>query len=191
MVAARHLENSIEALSHPDLEPAAASLLVSATLELSNLRHHMGKSLGETPRMLQRAREAAVRQGDRRSKALIDLRLGLLSFASDNLSDALDALASGLDEVNDLGDDDIIAQGAGFAGLYYFLQGMHKDAVRHYERAMAAQRMLVNPSRLFVTSLTFGFCTASLGQFHRAVGIFESEPAIFCPGWRSFPGRSV
>ena len=177
--AARHFENSLEALSLPDLQPATESLLISATIELSTLRHHLGKSLGETPRMLQQAREAAIRQGDRRSKALIDLRLGLLSFASDNLSDALDALASGLDEVNDLGDEDIVAQGAGFAGLYYFLQGMHKDAVRHYERAMAAQRMLVNPSRLFVTSLTFGFCTASLGQFHRAVGILNQNQQFF------------
>jgi transcriptional regulator with GAF, ATPase, and Fis domain len=177
--AARHLENTLDALSLPDLQPAAESLLISATIELSTLRHHLGKSLGETPRMLQRAREAAGRQGDRRSKALIDLRLGVLSFASDNLSEALDALASGLDEVNDLGDEDIVAQGAGFAGLYYFLQGMYKDAVRYYERAMVTQRMIANPTAFFFTGLTFGFCAANLGQFRRAIGVLNQYQRFF------------
>ena len=177
--AAAHLENAISALSQPDPSPAAEGLFIAAALDLSDLRHRLGKRMSELPQLLQRARRAAVRLGDRRSKALIDLRVGRLSFVSDNLAEALEALASGLDEVNDLGDEDIIAQSSAFAGLYFFLQGMHRDAARYYERAMAAVRVESDLSAFFFSGLTFGFCAAYLGQFHRAVGVLNRHHRFF------------
>ena len=177
--AASHLENCLEVLASFENQPAAESLLISVSLELSDLRLCLGKGQINTPPMLRRARKTAVRLGDRRSKALIDLHLGRYSFVTDNLSDALEALDSGLDEVNDLGDEDIIAQSAGFAGLYYFLQGLYKDAVKHYDRAMASRRRTADPTAGFFTELTAGFCSAYLGQFHRAVGVLNRSQQFY------------
>lgn len=171
--ASRHLENILKGSSDPESTSEAESQQVRAAMELSDLRLRMGKKLGEVPTILHQAKGTAIRLGDRRSRALIDLRLGRFSYVSDKLTDALDALSSGLDEVENLGDEDIFAQSSEFAGLYYFLQGMHKDAIKYYDRAMAARHGQMKSIVDFFLPLTFGFCAAYLGQFQRAIGVLE------------------
>ncbi len=177
--ASRHLENILNGSSDPESTSEAESLQVRAAMELSDLRLRMGKKLGEVPTILHRVRKTAIRLGDRRSRALIDLRLGRFSYVSDKLTDALDALSSGLDEVENLGDEDIFSQSSEFAGLYYFLQGMHKDAIKYYDRAMAARHGQMKTIVDFFLPLTFGFCAAYLGQFQRAIGVLEFNRRLF------------
>lgn len=169
-IAAAHMEKTLAILEESQ---SGDALQVVASMELADIRRRMGSRLNETPELLHRARKTAVRMGDRRSCALIDLRLGRFSFVHDNLADALESLASGLDEVDELGDEDIISQSSEYAGLYYFLQGMHKDAIRFYDRAMVDSQRMNNGIADIFLPLTFGMCAAYLGQFHRAVGVLE------------------
>ena len=111
--------------------------------------------------------------GDRRSQALASLHLGRFSYVSDNLSDALASLVTGLDEVDELGDEDIKAESSQFMGLYFFLQGLHKDAVKHFDRALMAPQSRGDDLDRFFPPYTFGYCAAYLGQFHRSVGILD------------------
>ncbi|MBU2551558.1 MAG: sigma 54-interacting transcriptional regulator [Proteobacteria bacterium] len=168
-----HLDAAVSCLSRLQGRPEAEALLVSAALELSDLQLRLGQRVSQVPGLLKKAKTAADRLGDRRSRALIDLHLGRFSYVTDNLSEALASLVSGLDEVDELGDEDIVGRSAEFAGLYYFLQGMYKDAIKYLDRAMLAtedrEEGLVN----FFLPYTFGYCTAFLGQFNRALGVLD------------------
>jgi transcriptional regulator with GAF, ATPase, and Fis domain len=171
--AATTLSKTLTGLSALGGTREADTLLVAASLELADLRLRLGRQLSTMPEILGRARIAALRLGDRRSRALIDLRLGRLSYVSFNLADALDSLVAGLDEVDELGDEDIVAQSSEFAGLYYFLQGMHREASRYFDRAMAGGPRHGSDLIGFFLPFIAGFCATYLGQFHRAVGILD------------------
>ena len=184
--ALSHAENLVNSLTKAGLNNVIRGQFVSAALLLAKLRLRTGKRVAQVPALLKKARQEAAFMGDRRSMALADLHLGRFSYVSDRLSDALSSLVSGLDEVDELGDEDIVAQSSQFVGLYYFLQGMHKDAIRHFDRAMlepsAGGKGLVN----FFLPYSFGYCTAYLGQFSRSVGVLdynlrryrEAEPTV-------------
>ncbi|MBN1106241.1 MAG: sigma-54-dependent Fis family transcriptional regulator [Deltaproteobacteria bacterium] len=171
--ASNHIEEAVSCLSRLRGQPEAEALFVSAVLDLSNLRLRLGRNLDGVPTLLRDARDAAEELGDRRSRALADLYMGRFSYFSYNLDDALSALVSGLDEVEELGDEDILAQSAEFVGLYYFLQGMYREAIKHFERAMlSAHSKKRGPFSAFL-SYTFGYCAAYLGLFNQAIGIFN------------------
>ncbi len=171
--ALSHLESAAARLARLNNRTGPHPLFVSVALDLSDLRLRLGKRLREVPDLLKRARAAAESLGDRRSRALIDLHLGRFSYVSDNLSDALASLVAGLDEVDELGDEDIIAQSSEFVGLYYFLQGRHKEAVKHFDRAMLAPYSRERSPVNFFLPYTFGYCAAYAGQFNRAVGVLD------------------
>ena len=181
--ASSHFDEIISMLDGVEGAQEQRALFINTALSLSNLRLRLGRRIGEVPELLQRAGRAADRMGDRRSRALIDLHFGRFSYVSDNLSDAISSLVSGLDEVEELGDEDILGQSAEFVGLYYFLQGMYKDAIQHFDRAMlSAESRKVDVDNFFLP-YTFGYCAAYLGQFHRAVGVLDYN-------WRRYHKKS-
>ena len=181
--ASDHFDEIISMLDGIEGTQEQSALFINTALSLSNLRLRLGKRIGEVPELLQRAGLMADRMGDRRSRALIDLHLGRFAYVSDNLSDAISSLAAGLDEVEELGDEDILGQSAEFVGLYYFLQGMYKDAIQHFDRAMlSAESRKVSVANFFLP-YTFGYCAAYLGQFHRAVGVLDYN-------WRRYQRKS-
>ena len=171
------LLDGVEGMSESDV------LFVKTALTISNLRLRLGDRLGEVPELLQRARSVANGLGDRRSRAIIDLHLGRFAYVGNNLSGAISSLVSGLDEVEELGDEDILSQSAEFVGLYYFFQGMYKDAAKHFERAMLITESQSDNLVNFFVSYAFGYCTAYLGQFHRAVGVLDYN-------WRRYKQKS-
>lgn len=146
---------------------------VAATLGLSQLTFIAGKGFNEVPGLLEKARSIAEGQGDRRSLALIDLHVGRLLYFSEKRAEALEALSSGRKIVEELGDTDILIQSAEFLALFFFSQGLFKEALVHSERAMAAveycEDRLPNPLSPVLSSL----CAANLGQFHKAIGILD------------------
>ncbi len=162
------------------------SLFVKAVLLLSGLRLRLGRNLGDIPGLLHQALAAAERIGDRRSRALINLHQGRFSYLADNLEDALRSLAAGLDEAEELDDEDMAASAAEFVGLYYFLQGMYVDAAKHFDRALPLLRSGSQRPDTFFVSYASAYCLAFLGRFTAAVGIMESyrcsyrrhEPAL-------------
>ena len=173
------LDKTLALLEGQDGGPDADALFVSTALVLSNLRLRLGQKLGDVPQLLKRARVMAERLGDRRSRALIDLHQGRFSYVMDNLSDALNGLSAGLDEVEDLGDEDIVSQSAEFVGLYYFLQGMYRDAARHFQRALITAKTGRGTADTFFVSYTYGYCTAFLAQFHEAIGVLDHNWRLY------------
>jgi transcriptional regulator with GAF, ATPase, and Fis domain/tetratricopeptide (TPR) repeat protein len=171
--ACNHIEEAVSCLARVRGHAEAEALFVSTVLDLSNLRLRLGRNLDGVPTLLRQARDAAEGLGDRRSRALADLYMGRFSYFSHNLDDALGALVSGLDEVEELGDEDILAQSAEFVGLYYFLQGMYKEAIKHFARAMLSDHSKKSGPVSAFLSYTFGYCAAYLGLFNQAIGVFN------------------
>ncbi|MEW6441464.1 MAG: sigma 54-interacting transcriptional regulator [bacterium] len=149
--------------------------LISETLRLASLCFYVGRNLADVPPLLEKARSVADRLGDRRSRALIDLNLGLCFYFAERRSEAFAALSAGRAEVEELGDEDILSRSAELLGLYFMMQGKHRDAVQHLERAVqeaeGLEGRLLHPLAPFI----LGFCEAYLGRFHRAVGILDSH----------------
>ena len=157
---------------------------ISTVQKLSHLSFILGKELTYLPKFLHKAYEVATSLGDRRSHALINMHLGRLYYFSDRRSDALVALSVGLNEIEELGDEDILDQSAGFLGLYYYMQGLFKEALDHLERAerisnSQVKDQLVNP----LAPVLIGYCFTYLGEFHRAIGNIDSS-------WRSAKEQS-
>ncbi|PIP38598.1 MAG: hypothetical protein COX19_11755 [Desulfobacterales bacterium CG23_combo_of_CG06-09_8_20_14_all_51_8] len=149
---------------------------LSDVQKLSNLSFILGKKLTSLPEYLHKAHKVAASIGDKRSHALINMHLGRLYYFSDRRSDALIALSVGLSEIEELGDEDILDQSAGFLGLYYYMQGLFKDALAQLERAdrvSESQRkdQLLNP----MVPVLMGYSFAYLGEFHRAIGNLDSN----------------
>ena len=150
------------------------SLFVFASLELSNLSIALGKYFTEVPGILERARNASNRLGDRRSGALISLHLGRIYFLGNRYSEAIKCFAAGKAEVKELGDSDILEQAAEFLALFFFMQGKFKDAIDYFEQAVQS---FASQAGVKLTNLSapiwMGLNMAYLGQFHRAIGLLD------------------
>ena len=149
---------------------------ISTVQKLSNLSLILGRELTSLPEYLHKAHGIAASIGDKRSHALINMHLGRLYYFSDRRSDALVALSVGLNEIEELGDEDILDQSAGFLGLYYYMQGLFNDALIQLERAERVSEpqlkdQLVNP----MVPVLMGYCFTYLGEFHRAIGNLDSN----------------
>ncbi|MDY6822415.1 MAG: sigma 54-interacting transcriptional regulator [Thermodesulfobacteriota bacterium] len=172
--ARNHFHNILLRLMAGDEKVRKSPLLVTATLELSNLNFILGKGFKEAIPFLQASLEAAEYLGDRRSRAMIKLHLGRLYYFSDKRQDAMAAFEAGKAEAEQLGDDDIMAQSSEFIGLYYHIQGLFKQALSYFEMAVesfesAKGHVATNPS----APIWLGYCAAYLGQYHRAVGTLD------------------
>ncbi len=149
-------------------------LRLSTSLELSNLSFVMGRGFQDLVAVLRDALPVADELGDRRSEALIKLHLGRLYYFGERRLDAIALLAEGKKEAELLGDEDILVRSAEFVGLYYFIQGLFREASTYFEKAMwafetAEEVLLANPS----APIWLGYCAAYLGQFHRAIGTLD------------------
>ncbi|MBI5601883.1 MAG: sigma 54-interacting transcriptional regulator [Deltaproteobacteria bacterium] len=149
-------------------------LLVSITLEFSNLCFALGKGFTDSAPNLKTAKTAAERLGDRRSRALIIMHLGRFYYFAHRRHEALALFAEGKTEVEDLGDEDILSRSAEFLGFYYHIQGLFNDALPHFERAAqiyesGGKGMALNPSG----PIWLAYCYAYLGRFHQAIGTLD------------------
>ena len=82
--------------------------------------------ISELGNILETAQALAVRLGDKRSQALINLHMGMLYYFTGHRDNALVALSVGLEEVNELGDEDILSKSAEFIAVYYFMKGQFR-----------------------------------------------------------------
>jgi len=150
------------------------TMFVLAALELSDLSMALGKYFTEVPGILERAKDASNRLGDRRSEALINLHLGRIFFLGNRYSQATKSFAAGEAEVKELGDIDIMDEAAEFLALFCFMQGKFKDAMGYFERAVQS---FESQAGIKLTNLSapiwMGLNTAYLGQFHRAIGLLD------------------
>jgi transcriptional regulator with GAF, ATPase, and Fis domain len=150
------------------------SLFLSVVLKFSNLSFLLSKGLTSLEQYLHKSHDIAYNIGDQRSHALINLHLGRLFYFSGRRTDAMAALSVGLTEVEEIGDEDIFEQAAGFLGIFYLMQGLFKEALPHLEKAarsymLQKQIHTMNP----IAPVLFSYCLAYLGEFHRAIGSLD------------------
>jgi len=170
----RHLMRLIKEIEAYSGTFETDSLFVSGSLELANISFVLGKGFSELIDILQKTLKTAARIGDRRSAAMINLHLGRLLYFAQQRETAMSLFLSGKNEVEALGDDDILTQAAEFLGLFYFIQGRFKEAIGYFEKAAKSFESetagrIVNPSG----PLWLSYCAAFLGQFHRAIGTLD------------------
>lgn len=179
-----HLKSAADRFLQSMPDNDAKTAFVRSVLKLSSLTFALGKGMADLSKYLHQAHAVARDLGDARSHALINMHLGCLYYFSDRRSLALVALSTGLTEIEELGDADILDQSAAFLGLFYFMQGMFREALDHLERA---ERIFYNRARGQIrnplTPILHGYCLSYLGEFHRAIGCLDFH-------WRSAKERS-
>jgi len=165
---------------HPG-SPAWDKLLLETAFDLCSLRTHLLTDIDALPELIKETEAAATRLGDQRSLARCDLFNGILRIARGEFANGLQDLSSGLAQVDALGDADIMEQAAEFRAVYYFLQGMYKDAVDYLDMTpligtASEEGSIVSflPEQLSL-SLLLGYSCALLGQFPRAIGLLDSN----------------
>lgn len=93
------------------------------------------------------------------------------------LEDALRSLSSGLVMVKQLGDEDIMAQAAGFYGMYYHIQGMSRKVLEHLEHSDVTREFKKGNLSNLIYCIYSGNSAAFMGRFYHAIGVLDS-------GWR-------
>ena len=152
-------------------------LFISASLTLSELFPY-GREVGEEIlEVLWQAREVSERLGDKRNLALVTLNMGRTYHLLHKLEDALRSLTSGLDMIRKLGDEDIMAQAAGFYGMYYHIQGMSKEVLEHLEHSDVTRVFQKGKLSNLIFCIYSGNSAAFMGRFYHAIGVLDS-------GWR-------
>lgn len=179
-----HLKRTADRFLGSTSDEEAKTAFVRSVLDLSSLTFALGKGMADLSEYLHQAHAVAKDLGDARSHAMINMHLGCLYYFSDRRELALVALSTGLTEIEELGDADILDQSAAFLGLFYFMQGMFREALEHLERAERIfdgrkRGQIRNP----LTPILHGYCLTYIGEFHRAIGCLDFH-------WRSAKERS-
>jgi transcriptional regulator with GAF, ATPase, and Fis domain/tetratricopeptide (TPR) repeat protein len=179
--AYRHLGRAVGMLHGCIMGGGDASdrVFVEAALELSSVSFAVGRGMQVLASYLRTAVNLAKASGNVRSHALACLHLGRLLAYLDRQAEALAMLVAGKEEVERLGDTDILKAAAEFLGLCFMMQGRFTEALIHFERAeehfrQEGDRLLVYPMILWSLGITL-FAT---GQIPRALGFFQGY-------WRS------
>jgi len=156
-------------------DPECDRVFVLASLSLSDLLQRVREGHEEILKILHQARDVCRRLGDERHLALINLHMGRVYQLLHKLNDAFDVFTSGLTMVKALGDEDIRSQASEFLGIYYFIQGMSKEAAEHFEQAMASNISREGQLLNVLIPIYLGSCATFMGQFYRAIGVVDSN----------------
>lgn len=173
------MEHYFKAASHiTELlgDPEWDRLLISISLRLSDLFANVRKRQDEVLLILHQTQEIAGRLGDERDLTLLNLHLGRIYNILNKPHDAVGFFNSGLTAVKKLGDDDIKMQSAEFFGIFHFIHGRPKEALKYFEQAMASVDIFPE-GRLFnrMIPIILGSCAAFTAQFSRAIGVMDSS----------------
>ncbi|PKN88930.1 MAG: hypothetical protein CVU51_02660 [Deltaproteobacteria bacterium HGW-Deltaproteobacteria-1] len=159
-----------EALENPE----NAKLFIEVVLDISRLSIRLEKFDPDVSKILRQARFCAEQNGDRRSWAVINLYLGRYYMLHDRLEDALSIMQAANQEVENLGDDDILTRTAESRAFFYYLQGLHRDVANTLENAVGVSDSL---DKCFLDSLTpifYGTSLAFTGRYHQAIGMLNA-----------------
>ena len=150
------------------------TLFISTALLFSKICHCIGKDYDNAYNFAKKALEVTKYLGDKRSQAILEMRIGALLFFGPRKHDAVQYLTSGLKNAEILGDDDILNQSYEFLGMYYFIKGQHKEAVEYLDRAIYSYEINTKEKFLIpIAPLLLGYSSTYLCQFHRAVGMLD------------------
>ena len=161
----------------PEWDP----LFLEIVNELCRLRINLIRDIPSIPVLLEQAYPVAERLGDLRTLARCDLVMGLYKYVIGRTNEGFGLIESGLRQTEALGDEDIMAISAEFRGIYYYLQGKYKEAVDSFEAVVrqgslkSGQTALTFLPEHLASSSALGYCSALLGQYHRAIGVLDSH----------------
>ena len=161
----------------PEWDP----LFLEIVNELCRLRINLIKDIPGIPVLLEQAYPVAERLGDLRTLARCDLVMGLYKYVMGRTNEGFGLIESGLRQTEALGDEDIMAISAEFRGIYYYLQGKYKEAVDSFEAVVRQGSLKSGRTALtflpehLASSSALGYCSALLGQYHRAIGVLDSH----------------
>jgi len=158
-----------------------APLFLQTVNEICRLRLNLIRDIHDIPALLEQAYPVAERIGDLRTLTRCDLVMGLYKYVIGQTAEGFRLIGSGLSRADALGDDDILAISAEFRGVYYYLQGTYKEAVDSCETVVRQSSLKSGhavptflPEHL-ASSSALGYCSALLGQHHRAIGVLDSH----------------
>ena len=161
----------------PEWDP----LFLAIANELCRLRINLITDIHTIPSLLEQVYPVAERLGDLRTLARCDLVMGLYKYVIGQTAEGFGLIEAGLTQAEALGDEDIMAVSAEFRGIYYYLQGMYKEAVDSFEAVVRLENLKTGqsvpkflPDHL-ASSSALGYCSALLGQYHRAIGVLDSH----------------
>jgi transcriptional regulator with GAF, ATPase, and Fis domain/tetratricopeptide (TPR) repeat protein len=161
--------------------PEWDKLFLSVVIELCRLRAYLISGIHEIPRLLKQARATAGHLGDRRTLARIDLISGLYLYVVGDSAGGLDLISTGLNKVDELGDEEMVAISSEFRAINFYLRGMYKEAVDAFDRVVRSGSISTLKSippflpEHLASSSALGYCSALLGQYHRAIGVLDSH----------------
>ena len=161
-------------LSDDNVSIESQALYISASLDLSQLGFALGKNINSLTLFLSKALKRAQANGDRRSRALINLHLGRLYYFNQRRIEAAEAFEKGYTEVKELGDEDILARSAELLGLHYFTRGLFKKAYHYFE--LGSEHFETGNSNMptnVLATMWIAYCAAFMGEFHRAIGTLD------------------
>ncbi len=165
-----HFINAINILPQYLGENYTDTVFVKSCLQLCYLCDLLGRYLSLLPQTLRIAIQAADRLGDKRSRALLNFHLGFYNFTFGRSAEALQNLETGRLIFEELGDEDMLIQSAGFMGLYYFIQGLYKEALEMFEKT----ELHFNSNAGFLYIPVFMAQSAAyIGHFDRAIGCID------------------
>ncbi|MEW6664204.1 MAG: sigma 54-interacting transcriptional regulator [Thermodesulfobacteriota bacterium] len=167
-----------DALSVPTGKPGdeeADRLLVKATLTFSDLCHRLRRDYTEVRNALGIGMDAALRLGDQRHVALLNLHLGRAYGMTHRAKEAVERYSLGLDLVEKIGDRDITMRSADFYGHFYFLRGLCKEVVNSCETALSMGALGNDHVPDVLTSIHLALGSIAMGQSHRAIGVMDSS----------------
>lgn len=174
--AIRHLQNSADTLiKSGDTSPETRALLIDCVFDLSILLFLQATFMDNLFDYF----HALIRQtqsvGDRRNLAMAYLHLGSWKIYIGEKQEGLKELREGKKIVEEIHDDDILAQSLPFREFCVFTQGRYREVLEMYDQTVQKTDMLRDIYGNYIAGLYAGASAAFLGQFHRATGILDSN----------------
>ena len=154
--------------------PENAKLFIEVVINTSRLSIRLEKFGPEVSNNLRQARSCAEKNGDRRSWAVINFYLGRYYMLHDRPDNALSIMQAAIQEVEKLGDADILTRTAESRAFFYYMQGLHRDVANTLENTPGVSD---SPDQCFLDPLTpifYGTSLAFTGQFHQAIGMLNA-----------------
>ena len=154
--------------------PENAKLFIEVVIDMSRLSIRLEKFGPEVSKNLRQARSCAEKNGDRRSWTVINFYLGRYYMLHDRPDNALSIMQAANQEVEKMGDADILTRTAESRAFFYYMQGLHRDVVNTLENTPGVSD---SPDQCFLDPLTpifYGTSLAFTGRFHQAIGMLNA-----------------
>src|SRR5690606_38019672 len=146
--------------------PENAKLFIEVVIDMSRLSIRLEKFGPEVSKNLRQARSCAEKNGDRRSWTVINFYLGRYYMLHDRPDNALSIMQAANQEVEKMGDADILTRTAESRAFFYYMQGLHRDVVNTLENTPGVSD---SPDQCFLDPLTpifYGTIFAFTCRFH-------------------------